>query len=152
MPEVEVGVVDCYVFRRTAATVEFLLLRRTAGTHLGGTWQAVHGGIEPKETAWAAARRELREETGLTPLRFWQLEFVNTFYMARRDKVMLCPSFVAEVDGAAQVVLSHEHTAHRWVADREVENQLLWPGQRQAIAEIRKLILGNDPAEKYLRL
>ena len=50
-----------FVTRKSAA--EVLILHRSAVQ--GGYWHVVAGGVEPGETATAAAERELREETGL---------------------------------------------------------------------------------------
>ena len=41
----------------------------------------VSGGIEQGETATAAALREIREETGLSPSTFYLADAVETFYM-----------------------------------------------------------------------
>ena len=82
MPEVVSNVIDVYPFRRAENGVEFLLLKRVASVRLGGTWQAVHGRIEAGETAWQAALRELKEETGLTPTSF------RLFHVTER----ICPS------------------------------------------------------------
>lgn len=43
----------------------FLVARRQSGTHLAGHWEFPGGKIEPGEDPAAAARRELKEETGL---------------------------------------------------------------------------------------
>lgn len=115
MPRIVSEIVDVYPFRRLPQRIEFLQLQRADGEVLGGTWQAVHGRIEPGERAWQAALRELAEETGLTPRRLWQVDAVNTFYEARSDCVHLCPCFAAETDPAATIRLCGEHRAWRWL-------------------------------------
>ena len=42
-----------------------LVARRQAGLHLAGRWEFPGGKVQPGEDPAAAARRELREETGL---------------------------------------------------------------------------------------
>jgi dATP pyrophosphohydrolase len=143
---------DVYVFRRVASGVEFLLLKRQPASRIGGTWQAVTGTIEPGETAWRAALRELHEETGLRAIAFWQLECVNTFYAAHDDTVSMCPSFAAEVAGDAEVVISEEHTEHRWLPPGAAVEAFIWPGQRRAIREILDEIIVGGAAEPFLRI
>jgi len=152
MPQIVSSIIDVYPLRRTSGSVEFLLLKRQPAARLGGTWQAVHGKIEPGEAAWQAALRELREETGLTPTGFWQIDFVNTFYMADGDRVVLCPCFAAEVAADARVVLSREHTAFRWLPAKQALRQFMWPGQRRAVREIMDEIVAPGPAEPHLRV
>ncbi|MFN0136038.1 MAG: NUDIX hydrolase [Phycisphaerae bacterium] len=152
MPEISAHIIDCYVFRRIADRIEFLMLLRSPGRAIAQTWQAVHGKIEAGETAWQAAIREMHEETGLSPLRFWQLEQVNTFYVAAQDRILMCPSFTAEVPLDAQVVLSHEHTEFRWVAAGDALREFMWPGQRTAIREIIEYIIPGSTAEPFLRI
>ena len=153
MAEVSANLVDVYVFRRRGGgAVELLLLRRRPGARLGGTWQAVHGKVEAGESAWQTALRELREETGLAPTAFWQLESVNTFYMAAPDRVMLCPCFAAEVDRRATVTLSDEHTEHRWEPAERAMAEFMWPGQRQAVRELLEHIVTPSGAEPHLRI
>jgi len=160
MPRIVSNIVDVYVFRLRPAppsdspSCQVLQLLRAPALSVGGTWQSVHGGIEPGESAVAAALREMKEETGLTPIRFWQLEHVNTFFIARSDEIHLCPSFAAEVDFAASQALRicDEHTASRWLPIREAEPAFLWPGQRSAIREILEVIFAAAPAERLLRV
>jgi dATP pyrophosphohydrolase len=151
MPEVVSNVIDVYPFRRVEKGVEFLLLKRVAGVRLGGTWQAVHGRIEAGEAAWQAALRELKEETGLTPLGFWQIEFVNTFYLATEDRILICPCFAAEIAADVDVVLSDEHTDFRWEPVEQALETFMWPGQRRAVREILEEIVTPGRGEPHLR-
>lgn len=151
MPELVTHLVDVHVFRRRAA-VEFLMLRRAPTVRLGGSWQIVHGKIRAGETAIAASLRELHEETALRPLAFWQLECLNTFFIAGSDQLFLCPVFVAEVSADAQVILNHEHDAFRWADPEATCAALMWPGERAALREIQEVVLASGIAEPHLRI
>ena len=61
---VRVSLVDLYVLRGAGPSLECLVLRRAAGGRCPGSWEAVHGHIEPGETPAEAARRELRGGDG----------------------------------------------------------------------------------------
>ena len=151
-PELRTDIVDVYVFRRStkggapAHGVQFLQLRRVGGA-LDKTWQPVMGHIQPNETATRAALRELHEETryarGHGLIGFWQLETVNTYFLAAKDVVMLSPCFAAEVEPGVVPCLNREHDAARWVPRDRVDQAFLWPGQRAALQEVVRDILAN---------
>ena len=71
MTSVRVSLVDLYILRGAGAAVECLVLRRAAGGRSPGSWETVHGHIEPGERPADAALRELAEETGLEALRLY---------------------------------------------------------------------------------
>src|SRR5262245_55609701 len=89
--------IEVHLFRRRARRAEFLLLRRSPERALAGVWQPVTGGIERGEPAYAAAAREVREETGLTPTRWWSLERPAIFYDPASDTVKVVPVFAAQI-------------------------------------------------------
>jgi dihydroneopterin triphosphate diphosphatase len=150
---VRYDVIQCYVVRAAyAGGHEFLQLRRCPEDFMGGSWTSIYGGIVEGETAWQAAKRELMEETGLTPLEFYQLDTINTFYLAKDDSVWNCPGFCAVVPAEADVQLNEEHDAFRWVAREQYLAQLLWPGERAACAELCREILDNGAAKPFLRI
>lgn len=139
MPAITSRFVDCHVFRlRPDGGDEWLVLRRAPHIALGGTWQMVSGHIEPGEKAYECAVRELEEETGLRPVHFYQASYVNRFYLAASDEIVLSPVFAAHVAADAEVRLSGEHTDHAWVPFEEAVRRYPWPGQRKAIATIRE--------------
>ena len=107
----------------------------------------VGGKIDPGETAWEAALRELREETGLTVQTFWSLPSLNTFYEWTRDAVSLAPAFAAEVDGA--VVLCNEHDGHAWLSVDEAESRLRWPEQRRLLRLTDSLLAAGPLAPEW---
>jgi dATP pyrophosphohydrolase len=114
----------------------FLLLFRAPGLLHAGTWQAVHGMIEPNEKAYDAAWRETVEETGLTPERFFRSDYVETFYSEFTDGVHLVPAFAAFVTGAPGAAVSEEHTAYEWCTLDDALDRLVWPSQRGAVQVI----------------
>jgi 8-oxo-dGTP pyrophosphatase MutT (NUDIX family) len=156
-PRLKSDVVDVYVFRRVGRKVEFLQLHRT-GRPLDGTWQPVMGHIRKGESAIACAKRELREEVGLstrTPhlLGLWALELVHPFFLAEMNAIYLCPRFAAEVPRSWRPRLNGEHDAWRWVHGSKVKSQFMWPGQHGAIVEIMDcLIRPGSLAEPRLRI
>jgi len=51
MTSVRATLVDLYVLRGAGASLEVLTLRRAAGGRCPGSWEAVHGHIEPDHRA-----------------------------------------------------------------------------------------------------
>jgi dihydroneopterin triphosphate diphosphatase len=131
---------------------EFLQLRRRENDYLGGTWQAISGGIEPEEIAWQAALREVKEEAGLTPLQFYRLGVVNPFYIAAHDTLWISISFCAIVGREATVTLNDEHTDFRWVRRDEIDANFMWPTDRLAVRELCRDILDDGAAKPFLRI
>lgn len=145
MPEVTARFVDCHVFRRGAGGDEWLVMKRAPYILLGGTWQMVSGHIDDGETAYQAAYRELLEETGLRPLHFYQASYVNRFYLAASDQIILSPVFCAEVEADATVRLSGEHTDFEWVPHAEAMERYPWPGQRKSLQICREQFAVGTP-------
>jgi dATP pyrophosphohydrolase len=150
---VRYDLVQCHVVRpREDGGWEFLQLLRAPGRYMAGTWQLVSGSIEPGETAWQAALRELKEETALVPRELYQLDLVNTFYMASADTLAHVVGFCAIVARSDEVRLNPEHTAHRWTRLEQIVDKLMWPGERAAVVELCREILDNGPAKAHLRI
>jgi dATP pyrophosphohydrolase len=126
------GSISTYVFTMLHGRPAFLVLLRAPGLAHAGTWQAVHGMIDAGEAAYAAAWREMREETGLVPDRFFKTDYVESFYSEHTDAVHLVPAFAAHVAGAPAVTVSEEHTDYAWCQLDEALQRFVWPSQREA--------------------
>ena len=130
---------------------EFLLLRRAQG-YLKDTWQMVTGMIENGETAWQAALREVREETGITPDDFFSTGLLENFYLARLNLINMAPIFLAICRTPREVRLSpEEHGAYRWTSVEEAAGLLAFPQQIENLRTIEDMFFQRTPAE-FLRI
>jgi dATP pyrophosphohydrolase len=143
--------VEVYVFRRRRR-VEFLALRRAAGRSLPGVWQPVTGSIRRNERALAAAAREVREETGLTPLRWWAIESPTLFFDAAADAIEALPLFAAEVAAGAQPRLSDEHDALAFLSARAAGARFLWEAQRRGLEAVAREVLAGGALARALEV
>ena len=140
MPALKPTQIEVYLFRRRARRVEFLCLRRTAKGRLPGVWQPVTGGLRRGEGPLAGARREVREETGLVPRRWWALEGVSLYFDASLGRAQVLAVFAAEV-GAEPVRLSGEHSAFAFLGVAAAGRRFLWEAQRRDLASVRREVL-----------
>jgi dATP pyrophosphohydrolase len=143
VPEIRPAHVEVYVFRRRHGRVELLTLRRSPGRSLAGIWQPVTGGVKRGERTFAAAKREVEEETGLRPRRWWALQSVTVYFDPGRDMVRILPLFAAEVDAVARVRLSSEHDRHAFLTPHAAGKRYLWDAQRRALAALRHEVLSG---------
>ncbi|MGN6627594.1 MAG: NUDIX hydrolase [Tepidisphaeraceae bacterium] len=139
--------VSVLVLRPAQGSHELLLGRRAEGRYLGGTWQLITGSIEPAETAWQAALREVREETGLALKSLYRLPQVAQFYRSDVDALCIVPMFAGFVAAGAEATLDPEHTHLEWIALEQAPARLMWPSDRTALEQVQSLVL-NDPRSR----
>ena len=108
------NLVEVHIFRKRKERIEFLLLKRAENQIYPRIWQMVSGKIKESATngekAFETAIREVKEETGLVPLKIWVAPKVNSFYSGDSDTICLVPVFALQVDKKSKVTLSKEHT------------------------------------------
>jgi len=99
----------------------FLLLR-----YPGGYWEFPRGHVEEGEREFVTARREIREETGITALRFlpgfrerYRFQFQRAGKRITKDAVI----YLAEVSRWT-VHVSDEHFGYVWATYREAAAHL----------------------------
>jgi len=143
MNQIKVRVVDCYVYRRIDDGILFLLMKRNLNKIYEHLWQGVAGKIEEGETSSDAAIRELKEETGLSPVNMFVADHVSKFYEDHGDRINLVPVFGIEVDSEI-INLSEEHISYKWVDINEALNTLVWNGQKKGIQTVHDMVINND--------
>lgn len=121
-----------------------LVLRRSPQGSRAGSWETVHGTIEPGETPVQASMRELQEETGFAPLRLYNVSRTEAFYQHASDEVVLIPVFAAFVPLATAPRLSMEHDRAEWLAPAEAARRFAWPRERRALEDILSILGGGS--------
>ncbi|WP_210261598.1 NUDIX hydrolase [Ochrobactrum soli] len=139
-----------FILKPRDDTFDVLLLRRT-GSILTGEWCQVAGGIEYGETAWQAALREAKEETGLFLTDLYSADICEQFYEADRDAITLTPVFVAFAPTDSSVQLNDEHDDFRWLSLHEATALLPFAGQRATLEHIKKELVERKP-NPWLRI
>jgi 8-oxo-dGTP pyrophosphatase MutT (NUDIX family) len=119
-----------------------LLVMRRAPERLG-YWSIVAGGLEPDETSWHAAVRELREETGLEvqvrklaiSLSYSLLDdppAIRARYAPGIERVTV-HAFVADAPEGWEPTLDAEHDLYRWCDLDEALELMAYDTTRDAL-------------------
>ena len=126
--EISAGVI---LFRR-APERHYLLL------HYGsGHWDFPKGHIETGEDAEQAARRELKEETGISEVCFVDGYKQSLRYFFRQKGIgifKIVIYFLAETD-QSEISLSHEHIDFDWLSYEAAMERLTFKNSRDLLAK-----------------
>lgn len=152
MPAIVADVVDAYVVRKLHARLQFLLMLRRADDPFGGTWQAIHGGIDSGETALDAAERWVLAGTGIAGAAIHSADFVNQVFDHTRDAIVLAPVLVFSVSAGTAVTPGEDFTDFAWCDRDEAIGRLPWSGQRWAVRHIDDLLGPGNPDTEFYRV
>lgn len=146
------NLIEAHIFRKMNDNLEFLLLKRSPDQYYPDIWQMVSGKIKPEEKAYETAFREIKEETGLTPVNLWVVPNVNSFYTAENDSITLLPVFAAKVKNEEKVLLSNEHSEFGWFTSEEAKKKLAWAGQHRSVNIIVDYFLNKNYFWNFLEI
>ncbi len=134
------------VTKEIAGTHSYLLLQRRASPSLGlpAFWQGISGALKASETFANAARREVREETGIILRSVIDTGFTQSFPIqpAWREKYGKGPSditeklFFAVLPSRVEPTLSPEHSEWRWCSADEAVQRLTFGHNAKCIRVI----------------
>ena len=130
-------------------TARVLVLQRNKNTSRG-LWSLVMGRLEKGETGAEAIRREIAEETGIAVDALYTSGCCDTFFNPGANAIEFMPIFVAPFASQPAVTLDHEHLAYRWLSFAEAVEIMAYPGQRQALPEIKRDFSDRVPPELRL--
>ena len=109
-------------------------------------WGCPKGHLEPNETHEEAARRELKEETGLEVVHLLQKEpILEEFYWLKGNERRLKRTlfFIAEVEG--EINLQNEEIVDgQWFSLTEAIAKVVHPEGKATLKQAEKLLIGNE--------
>lgn len=142
--------VDVYPYLEEQSRVKFLILKRTAKVTYPNQWRMVGGKVRESEKYYEAAIRELKEETGLTPVACWTIPSLNQFYDPKEDSLFQIPAFGARVNKYDTISLNHEHSEYQWVTKDEIDKFISWPEQRRLMKLLADIVTNNEILEEWI--
>lgn len=122
----------------SSSDVSFLLLQ-----HNAGHWDFAKGNIEYGENESQAARREIREETGIESVHFLEGFKVRVEYYYKREGNLVHKEvvfFLARSD-SQRVTLSHEHIGYLWCDFDKSLAKLTYRSARDVLKQARSFIM-----------
>ena len=123
--------------------IKYLLLKRKK--HWKG-WEFTKGGIDAGETALQTAKREVREETGLRPIK---LSKHNSHGIYRYDRPLpdrpgmkgqTFTLFSAEIPEGKIKVDKREHSGFKWLPFEKAVKILTWQNQKKCLRIVDKTL------------
>ncbi len=132
------------VYSRTEKGIKYLILKRKL--HWKG-WEFPKGGIEKFEIRRFVVKRELREETGLSPMKIKSFSEKGTYkydkeYSDRKGFTgQSYKLYSVEVKFSKRIKLDKlEHSGYKWVSFNEAIKRLTWPNQRKCLKIVNKFL------------
>ncbi|KKU94527.1 MAG: hypothetical protein UY26_C0001G0079 [Candidatus Jorgensenbacteria bacterium GW2011_GWA1_48_13] len=143
MREISAGII---IYRRTKDGPKFLLLY-----HGGRYWNFPKGKIgdkEARETAFRAALREVREETGLSAR---DLRFNNRFkvydrfiYTREKNKIFKIVVYYLAETRQGEIKISEEHSGFGWFLYRDALRMLIHKNLRENLKKANEIVQGKS--------
>ena len=125
------------LFYKKGEKIEYLLLK-----HELGHWDFPKGHIEEGETQKVAARREIKEETGLSNVRF-DPDFkthIRYFYKWQGENRFKVVTFFLGEAKTKRAKISSEHLTYRWVSYEKAVKLMEFKNQRDLLKNARTYI------------
>jgi dihydroneopterin triphosphate diphosphatase len=135
--------VIAFVVAGTGAAARVLLLKRKKDPV--GAWCPVSGRIEPDETAWQTALREVREETGLAGGALFTTGVVDSFYDPTVNTIELMPVLLLMIEHEAAITLDDSQSDYAWLDVQTALGRLTFAGHKTALEVTRRDFIDREP-------
>lgn len=144
------SLVDVYPYKKILNKVKVLVFKRSVEVRYPNQWRMIGGKVKNEEKLYKTALRELKEETGLTPILFWTIPSVNQFYDHRTDTIHQIPAFGADITSNLDIKLNHEHSAYKWISEDEIDSYISWPEQRRLMKLLITIVNKNEILKEWI--
>ena len=124
------------VYSKHNGRIKYLLLKRKL--HWKG-WEFAKGGVKIAETKKMAVRREMREETGLKPLKIKRFNFSGKYKYDKKypdRKGLVGQSFTLYAVGTRMKdakIDNIEHSDYIWLDFEKALEKLRWENQKKSL-------------------
>ena len=128
------------LFQNVSSEKLFLLLN-----YPQGHWDFVKGKIEENETLYETARRETKEETGISNIEFidgFEENIEYDFKFKREDVHKKVIFFIAKTD-TKKIRLSHEHNDYLWLGYSESLKKTTYQGSKNILIKANEFLLNT---------
>jgi bis(5'-nucleosidyl)-tetraphosphatase len=126
------------IFRSEAGKILYLLLH-----YEEGHWGSSKGHRENKETTQETALREIREETGITQIRFLEgfKEEVSYAFQGPSGPLNKSVVFLLAETPVSAVRLSDEHIDYGWLAYEEALKKITYADEKAVLQKAQRYLL-----------
>ncbi|MBW2992483.1 NUDIX domain-containing protein, partial [Candidatus Woesearchaeota archaeon] len=134
--EVSVGAI---VYKKNKK-IEYLLLHKLAHKQYKELWGFPRGNVDKGEKQIDTAKREIKEETGLTKLRFDEKfkEKIQFFYRKEGETIFKeVVYYLAELT-EGEVKISDEHSGYRWCSFETAMKTLTYNNSKNVLEKANK--------------
>jgi len=128
------------LFQNVSSEKLFLLLN-----YPQGHWDFVKGKIEENETLYETARRETKEETGISNIEFidgFEENIEYDFKFKREDVHKKVIFFIAKTD-TKKIRLSHEHNDYLWLGYNDALKKTTYQGSKNVLIKANEFLLNT---------
>ncbi len=128
------------LFQNVSSEKLFLLLN-----YPQGHWDFVKGKIEENETLYETARRETKEETGISNIEFidgFEENIEYDFRFKREDVHKKVIFFIAKTD-TKKIRLSHEHNDYLWLGYNDALKKTTYQGSKNVLIKANEFLLNT---------
>ena len=125
------------VFRREKNKIYYLLLHYEMGH-----WGFPKGHIEKGETQHQTALREIKEETGLTDIKFIGdfEEWYKYFFKLKGKNIFKIATYFLGETKTKKIKLSFEHIGYKWLTFKDALKQITFDNDKKILSDADKYL------------